>query len=344
MAKKEGAKGEITINDIAKELNIATSTVSRALNDSNKISDATKKKVQAVAQEMGYELNLVASSLSKNKTNIIGVIVPSINSQFFSKALSAIQKEAKLAGYNVIISQTNESFEQEVEVLKVMNSARVDGLIVSLSIETKSISHFNALVKKKVPIAMFDRVNYDVPGAKVVVDNYEASYKATEHLAKIGCKRIAHLAGPLGCKVFDERADGFKDALKNSNLDLYPQFLLSCDLSDKDAREALQIWMTQSERPDGIVVSNASAGLVLTGAVKSYGISIPDNLSIISLGNERCNELMVPSLSAIDMPGEEMGKTVTKKLLKQIDSKTIDDSIVVKPFRLLIRNSTFKKA
>lgn len=344
MAKKEGDKGEITINDIAKELGIATSTVSRALNNSNKISDATKKKVHAVAQELGYEINLVASSLSKNKTNLIGVIVPSIYSQFFSKALSAIQKEAKASGYNVIISQTNESFEEEVDVLKVMNSARVDGLIVCLSAETKTVDHFNALIKKKVPVAMFDRVHYDIPGPKVVVDNYEAAYKATEHLSKIGCKRIAHLAGPFGCKVFDERADGYRDALKANGLALYPQFLLSCDLREKDTRDALQMWMAQEERPDGIVVANASAGLILASNVKSYGISIPEDLSVISLGNERCNELMVPSLSAIDMPGEEMGKTATVKLLKRIKDKKTDNSIVVKPFRLLIRNSTFRKS
>jgi len=336
-------KREITINDIAKELNIAASTVSRALNDSDKISEATKLKVKKVAQDLGYELNLVASSLSRNKTNLIGVVVPSINSYFFSKALSGIQQEAKDAGYNVIISQTNESLKSEVEVLKMMNSLRVDGLVVCLSVETMNGDHFAALVKKNVPIAMFDRVSYDVPGPKIVVDNYEASYKATEHLAKIGCKSIAHLAGHLGCKVFSERAEGFKDALKSKNLPLLPQFLLSCDLSEKDTQEAFKIWLSQKQRPDGIVVGSASAGLALTGMAKSYNINIPDELAIIAIGNERCNEMMTPSLSAIDMPGEEMGKAAALKLLKRINSGAVDNSIVVKPFRLLIRNSTFRK-
>lgn len=342
MAKGTNKRGEITINDIAKELGIAASTVSRALNDSSKISETTKQKVRKVAEELGYELNLVASSLSKNKTNLIGVVVPNINSQFFARALSGIQDEARAAGYNVIISQTNESYEQEVEVLKVMNSARVDGLIVSLTMETQKTDHFNALVRKNVPIVMFDRVNFSVPGPKIIVDNYEASYKATQHLVSNGCKRIAHLAGNLRCKVFEDRAEGYRDALSKNKLSLLPQFLLACDLTEKDTRDAMKLWMSLDERPDGIVVASASAGLMLASIARSYGITIPNDLAIISLGNERCNELMIPSISAVDMPGMEMGKTAAVNLIETIRSEKIEDRIILKPIQLLMRNSTFK--
>ncbi|MCU4176142.1 LacI family DNA-binding transcriptional regulator [Carboxylicivirga sp. N1Y90] len=344
MAKGTSKSGEITINDIAKELNIAASTVSRALNNSTKISEATKQKVRKVAEELGYEINLVASSLSKNKTNLIGVVIPNINSQFFAHALSGIQEEAKAAGYNVIISQTNESYEQEVEVMKVMNSARVDGLIVSLTMETKSTDHFNALVRKSVPIVMFDRVNFSVPGPKIVVDNYEASFKATQHLIGNGCKRIAHLAGNLSCKVFEDRAEGFKEALNKNILPLLPQFLLACDLNEKDTREAMKLWMSLDERPDGIVVASASSGLMIASIARSYGVTIPGDLAIISLGNERCNELMIPSISAVDMPGSEMGKAAAINLIETIKTGHIEDRIILKPIQLLMRNSTFKMA
>ncbi|WP_430809341.1 MULTISPECIES: LacI family DNA-binding transcriptional regulator [unclassified Carboxylicivirga] len=335
-------KGEITINDIARELNIAPSTVSRALNDHPKISEATKVRVKSVAQDLGYELNRVASSLSKNKTNVIGVIIPHIGSQFFAKALSGIQEVAREKGYSVIISESNESVQQEVEMARVMNSARVDGLVCCLTMETKDVKHFSAFVKRGIPVAMFDRVNYAVPGPKVVVDNYEAGFEATEHLINLGCQRIAHLAGAPSSKIFEERAEGFKDALKKHDLSLLPQFLLASDLTEQDARDAVRLWFSLSERPDGIVAGSATTGLVIAAAAKSMGVELPRDLSIISLGNERCNEFVTPSLSAVDMPGYDMGKTAVSKLIDCIDSGKNDASITLKPIQLLIRNSSFK--
>jgi len=342
MTKPNNKKGEITINDIAKELNISPSTVSRALNDNVKISEATKEKVKKVAQELGYELNLVASSLSKNKTNIIGVIIPHIGSQFFAQALSGIQEVAQSSGYNVIICQSNESVQQEIEMTKVMNSARVDGLISCLTMETKDVSHFNVFEKKHTPVAMFDRVSYAIPGPKIVVDNYEAAYMATEHLINIGCKRIAHLAGSLSSKVFEDRAEGYKYALQKNNLPLFPQYLLSSDLTEQDARDATKLWMSLPEKPDGIVAGSASSGLLIASAAKGLGVRMPEDCSLISLGNERCNEIMTPSLSAIDMPGLEMGRSAAKQLIKCIKSGTSKSSIILKPIQLLIRNSSFK--
>ena len=338
---KSDKKGEITINDIAKALNIAASTVSRALNDSAKISDKTKQKVRQAAQEMGYELNLVASSLSKNKTNLIGVILPKLSSQFFAKALSGIEEVAQIAGYKIIICQTNESYLQEMEMTKVMNSARVDGVIACLSMETQNVDHFNVFLRKEVPVAMFDRVNFNVPGPKVVVDNYEGAYKATEHLINVGCKRIAHLGGPQNCKVFEDRAKGFSDALKHHDLPLLPQFLLASDLTEKDARDAMQLWMGLDQKPDAIFTGSATTGLIITSIAKNYGVKIPEELSIISFGNEPCNEFMVPSLSAVDMPGLDMGKAVAAHLIESIETKSTDSPLVLKPIQLLIRNSSF---
>ncbi|MBK3518464.1 LacI family DNA-binding transcriptional regulator [Carboxylicivirga marina] len=341
MALKE-QKREITINDIAKELNISPSTVSRALNDNAKISEATKEKVKAVAQDLGYELNLVASSLSKNKTNVIGVIIPNIGSQFFAKALSGIQEVARANGYNVIICQTNESVQQEVDMTRVMNSARVDGLVCCLTMETKDVGHFDVFTKKGIPVAMFDRVSYAVPGPKIVVDNYEAAYTATEHLINLGCKRVAHLAGTTSSKVFCDRTEGFKDALQKNDLPLLPQYLLSSDLTEQDARDAVRIWMNLPDKPDGIVAASASSGLIISAAAKSAGVRLPEDLSIISLGNERCNEFVTPSLSAVDMPGYDMGKSAVEQLIKCIKSEKVDSSITLKPIQLLIRNSSFK--
>lgn len=334
-------QGKITIVEIAKELNISTSTVSRALNDNSKISDATKQRVREVAKKMGYELNLVASSLSKNKTNLIGIILPKLNSHFFSNALSGIQEIAKGKGYQVIICQTDESSDQEKEMVKALNAARVDGVIASLTVETRDISHFDVLKRNKIPVAMFDRVHFDIPGPKIVIDNYEGAYRATEHLIKTGCKRIAHLAGPQECKVFEERAKGFTDALKNNGVSLPPQFLLASDLNEKDAHDAFQFWMNKKERPDAIFTSNVTTGLIINTLSKNHGIKVPDDLSLITFGNEPCNEYIVPSLSAVEMPGKEMGKSAAAHLINAIESKKEDNRVEIKPFQLLIRNSSF---
>lgn len=342
MPAKSKNNSNVTINDIAQELKIAPSTVSRALNNSSRISEATRKKVQQTAKKLGYELNLVASSLSKNKTNLIGVLVPQINSQFFSKAVQGIQETAQAAGYNIIICQSNDSHSQEVEMTRVMNASRVDGLIVSLALETKNTDHYNTFINRNIPIGMFDRVSYELSGTKVVIDNYEAGYKAVEHLINCGCKRLALLSGPYSSQVFEERAKGFRSALKHFNLPLLPQHILACDLTERDCNEAMSLWSNMKKRPDGIVTATANSGIHLTFTAKQNNIKIPNELSIISIGSNTCHELMEPTLSAIDIPGLEMGKLITSKLIEQIENKNLKDEIILKPIELLIRNSTFK--
>lgn len=335
-------KESVTISDIAKKLNIATSTVSRALNNNEKISEATKKKVQDVALELGYEISLAASSLVKKTTNLIGIIVPKVGSQFYADVINGIQEKAQQHGYKVIICQSNENLKQEIEMTKVLNAARVDGVISCLSMETKGVEHFQAFEKNNIPIVMFDRVSYDIHGPKVVIDNYEAGYVATNHLIKIGCKNIAHLSGNTELKAFESRTLGFKDALKENKLPLHPQFLLSCDLSEKDIRTALKMWMNAPQKPDAIITSSANSGLILTTVLKSMGYNIPEDLSIITLGNTPSNDFITPTLSAINIPGKEIGKSSFDELISCIKEGKSNNNISVKPIQLLIRNSSFK--
>jgi DNA-binding LacI/PurR family transcriptional regulator len=208
--------------------------------------------------------------------------------------------------------------------------------------ETKDVSHFDVFAKKGIPVAMFDRVSYAVPGPKIVVDNYEAAYTATEHLINLGCKRIAHLGGVTSSKVFNDRIEGYKDALSKNELPLLPQFLLSSDLTEQDARDAMRIWLNLPEKPDGIVAASASTGLIIAASAKASSLKLPEELSIISLGNERCNEFVTPSISAVDMPGYDMGRAAVEKLIECIKAEKVDSSITLKPIQLLIRNSSFK--
>ncbi|NME70062.1 LacI family DNA-binding transcriptional regulator [Flammeovirga aprica] len=335
-------KESVTISDIAKKLNIATSTVSRALNNNEKISEATKKKVQDVALELGYEISLAASSLVKKSTNLIGVIVPKVGSEFYADVINGIQEKAQEKGYKVIICQSDENVKQEIEMTKVLNATRVDGVIACLSMETKSVEHFKAFEKNNIPIVMFDRVSYDINGPKVVIDDYEAGYVAANHLIKIGRENIAHLSGNTQVKAFEDRTHGFKDALKEHKLPLHPQFLLSCDLSEKDIRTALKMWMNGAQKPDAIITSSAQSGLILTTVLKSMGYNIPEDLSIITLGNTASNEFITPTLSAINIPGKEIGRASFDEIFTCIKEGKSSNNISVKPIQLLIRNSSFK--
>ncbi len=333
----------ITINDIALSLSIAPSTVSRALNSSPRISEATRHKVLQKAQELGYELNLIASSLSKHRTGTIGLIVPNINQFFFSQAVSGIEAVTRENGCRLIIAQSNESLEREKEILRMFNSYRVDGIIASLSIETSDIAHFEVFHNKGLPFVLFDRVHYGLDCTKVVVDNYEGAYKAASHLIASGCRRPAHLGGPRKNRLFRERADGFTDALAKHAVPLLPNFLLSTDLTPTDVRDAMQLWMKQPEPPDGIFTASASTGLLMTRVARSYQVRVPDDLALITFGNEPCHEYTVPSLSAIDMPGYEMGSTAAMHLFRAITDPKSEKKLVIKPLQLYIRNSTHKK-
>jgi len=336
-------KSTITINDIARVLKIAPSTVSRALNNSSKISDETKKKVLDKANELGYDLNLIASSLSKKKTNIVGVIIPVINRSFFSEVLSGIEEVFYQENIRVIIAQSNESVSREKELVKMFSAARVDGIIACLSLETQTGEHFAQLQKKGIQLVMFDRVHYEVTCTKVVVDNFEGAFTATEHLIKSGCQNPVHLAGPLSCQVFDERARGFKEALKACKYPLHPYSVLSTDLTPTDVRKSMKYWMSLEQLPDGIFTASASSALWLSRIIKEYKLKIPGQVAIISFGNEPCHEFITPTLSAIEMPGYEMGKTAARQLLDEIQNPFQEPKTIIKPIRLIIRNSSFKK-
>lgn len=333
----------ITINDIAKKLSISASTVSRALNNSSKISEDTRKRVWETANELGYDLNLVASSLFRKKTNLIGVIIPEINRYFFSQVLSGIEEVAHKQGYRILIAQSNDLLEKEKEILRTYSAMRVDGIIACLSLETRSAEHFERIQKNGPPLVLFDRIHHQVNCSKIIVDNFEGAYNATEHLIKSGYENIVHLGGPAGIEVFQQRALGFTEALKVYRKPIHDHTVLHTDLTQQDVRDAFNLWMNQPDKPHAVFTASASTGLFLLHLAKSYKIRIPDQLSIICFGNEPCNVYIEPSLSAIEMPGFEMGKGAASQLCLEIDNPKTNPRIIIKPIQLLIRNSSFKK-
>ncbi|TCO06097.1 LacI family DNA-binding transcriptional regulator [Natronoflexus pectinivorans] len=336
------AKTTITINDIARELNVAPSTVSRALNNSNKISEKTKDLIRDKAAELGYDLNMVASSLSRKQTNIIGVMVPSVNRHFFSQVVSGIEELAYDAGYRIIIAQTNELAEREKDILTLFNSTRVDGIIACLSLETSDVTRFSKILKNGIPLVLIDRVSYELDCPKIVVDNHEGAFQAVSHLVRSGCKRIAHLGGPMGCPVFKERSKGYLDAMQKAGLPIHAKYHLSTDLSTRDVQEAMKVWMSMPEPPDGIFTSDSHTGLVATKIATESGLRVPEEISFVAFGDDPAHEYIVPSLSSIEVPGNEMGRSAMQLILEQCLGESIDVQTIIKPIQLIIRSSSFR--
>src|SRR6188768_2704915 len=212
--KKERA----TIHDIAKKLNITASTVSRALNDHPRISETTKKTVQKTAQKIGYQPNNIAAALRNGKSNILGIIVPTADRSFFSSVVRGIEEIANTAKYNVMICQTYDNYDKEVQTVEALMKARVDGIIASHGKETKDFSHFLKVKERGIPLILFDRSNNDLEVSQVVIDDFLGAYKATEHLIQQGCKRIGHFTNTRKISIYKERLRGYREALQDNGL------------------------------------------------------------------------------------------------------------------------------
>ncbi len=213
-------KKEVTIYDLAKALNYSPSTISRALNNHKSIGKKTIKKIQKTAEEFGYRPNTLAASLRNNSSKTIGIMISRINRPFIASLITGIEKAARNANYNVIITQSDDKYENEVNNAKALYDARIGGLIVSLGMETQDTSHFDQYVKQNVPIVFVDRVPENFNSYRVIIDNYAAGYRATKHLIEQGCKRIAHFAGAQHVNIYNLRKKGYLDALKEHGLEV----------------------------------------------------------------------------------------------------------------------------
>ncbi len=337
-------KTEITIHDIAKKLNIAASTVSRALNKNPVISEPTRKLIEKTATEMGYRPNIMAANLRTKRTNTIGVIVPLINRHFFSSVISGIEEVAYKRGFTVTISQSNDNFEKEEKIVHTLFSNRVDGLIVSVGMQTKTIDHFKLFSERNIPIVFFDRVIDEIETDKIVVDDYRGSFKATEHLIEQGGKRIAHIGGPLNVKIYKDRLNGYIDALKKAGLPVDESLILHNNLTRFDGTNAIKQLLNNKIKPDAIFCANDTTALSVIVYLRENNIKVPDDILIVGFSNEPFSEVVTPSISTIMQPGFEMGKQAAKLLIQQIKLKDNPKkhNTIVMPTNLLVRESSVK--
>ncbi len=337
---------EPTIHDIAKKLNIAASTVSRALNNNSIVSESTRNLIKQTAQEMGYLPNAIAANFRTKRTNTIGVIVPLINRHFFSSVISGIEEIAYKNGFAVAISQSNDNFEKEEKIARTFFSTRVDGVIVSIGMQTTNFEHLRLFSKRKVPLVFFDRVAEEIPAHKIVVDDYRSAYRATEHLIEQGGKHIAHIGGPLNLKIYQDRLQGYKEAMQKAGFGIDESMLIHNSLTRTDGTNAVKKLMSNKQKPDAIFCANDTTALSVIIYLRTIGIKVPEDVLIVGFSNEPFSEVVTPSISTIKQPGFEMGQKAAELLITEIKTKTTiyPYQRIVMPAELIIRESSFRRS
>jgi LacI family transcriptional regulator len=333
----------VTIKDIAKALNLSTSTVSRALRDSYEISSETKKLVLEYAKKINYRPNPIALSLKDRSSKTIGVVVSEIANDFFSEAIDGIESIAYSHGYQVIITQSHESAEREKAHVQHHASRSVDGLLISLSCETTDLSYLADLYDKGLPIVFFDRVTDELNTHKVIADNYEGAFRATEHLIYQGYKNIAHIAGSPLLSITKERLKGYTDALEKYNITFNESLVKYCDhggMVRKEIETALGDLYQTETKPDAIFTAGDRITIFCFGLLK--GLKLPKKIGFIGFTNTKVGELFAPSMSVIKQPAFEMGQTAIELLIQMIESKkeVTDFQMKILNTEMVIRKSS----
>jgi len=333
---------ETTIHDIAKKLNISASTVSRALKDNPLISEATRKLIKKTAKEMGYRPNIMAANFRTKRTNTIGVIVPLINRHFFSSVISGIEDIAYENGFAVTISQSNDNFEKENKIAHTLFANRVDGLILSLGMETKSFEHLKLFSERNIPLVLFDRVTDEINAHKIIVDDYAGGYRATKHLIKNGAKKVAHIGGPQTINIYKNRQKGYTDALNENGIKIDKSLVFNGNMTKNAGINAIKELIDNNKMPDAIFCANDTTALGIITYLKTTGIKIPDDISIVGFSNEPFSEVVTPSISTIKQPGFLMGQKAAKLLINQISNKKENPGFetITMPTELIVRESS----
>ncbi len=338
----------VTIKDIAKELGISTSTVSRALRDSYEISPETKKLVIECAERLDYRPNPIALSLKEKRSRSIGVVVCEIANSFFSQAINGIESIAYSKGYNVIISQSNESFEREVTDLNYLASRSVDGLLISISSGTTNMEHFQKLHSRGLPIVFFDRVTEELNTHRVVVDNFKSTYEATLHLINGGYKRIACILNAPHLSIAQERIAGYKAALKEKGFEPDESLIKTCQQGGalhQEVEKAVNEILKMKPRPDAIIGLSDKLTTGCLRVLQAKKIKVPEEMGLLGFSNSDLTELLDPPLTIIRQPAFEMGEISTQLLIDIIESKrpTRDYTKRTLETELIVRRSSQKK-
>jgi LacI family transcriptional regulator len=334
----------ITIKELACELKLSVSTISKALHDSYEISEETKRRVLETATRLNYIANPYASSLRGRKSKNIGVVIPEVADSFFSLAINGIESVAKEKGYHVLIYLTHESFENEKTILKEFQGGRVDGVLISVSRETSQSDHINDLISNGIPLIFFDRVFEDVETAGITTDDFESAYKATEHLIEQGCNKISFIGISKNLSISNKRLEGYLQALDNHKINPDKKYIILCANDFKQNYWLIKKLLQQKNRPTGIVASVEKLTTPVYHVCSELKIKIPKDLKVICFSNLEAAAILNPSLTTITQPAFEIGKTAASLLFNWLEKTNFNltkESMII-PSTLVVRDSTKK--
>ena len=336
-------KGEVTIYDISKALNISASTVSRGLNNSPQVRKELRKKIMMTAQEMGYQHNKFAANLRQKRTHTLGVVIPRIDSHFMSTVISGMEKVANNSGYHLLISQSEESAALEEANIQALFNSRVDGLLVSLSFETKSIEALKNIFRRDIPLVFFDRVFECSNCVNVVIDNFRAGYDATKHLISQGCRKIVHVGGSLTRNVYNDRFRGYRQALADSFLEYDDRLLILTNLSDNSGVEVISRMLGNGTMPDGVFAANDTSAVSLICELKKKGFRVPDDVAVIGFNDDPVSRIVEPNLTTVHYPGRAMGEVAASTMIRILEGTQYEKvNSIILSHELIVRESSLR--
>lgn len=330
----------ITIKDIARELSISVSTVSRALRDAYDVNPETREKVLAKAAELNYKPNFNAIGLVQSQTHRIGVLMPAITNYYFSTVFTGIEEVAYANGYSLVVFITNDSAEREQTILQALSLSSLDGLLVSVSSQTDSDAHFQELIQNGIPVVFFDRTTEAIATSKVMQDDYHGAYEATQHLIAQGYRRIAHIAGSEGLTLTQKRQKGYEDALKNNGFPVHSEWIIHSGFSQENGfDDVVRLW-EMTEKPDAIFAANDRKAIGAMLALKERQVQIGKEVGVIGFTNDPMAQIISPTLTTVAEPAFEIGQRSCELLVKHMTKRNFEAQELILPARLIVREST----
>src|SRR5699024_3347696 len=336
---------KVTILDIAKELDIAFSTVARALNDNPAISKTTTKVVKETAKRMGYQRNSLASSLRSGKTQTVGVLVPRLDVSFFSSVVQGIETVMNHNDYTILLHQSQESAEQENKGIEAFLRSRVEGIVASISLETENPEVYEKITKRNIPLVFFDRVPPGIEVPSVTIDDYKGGFMATEHLIQAGYKRIVHINQYRNINVFEERLRGYLNALRKYEIPIEEELIMKGDFSLEFGKQCVRNLIDNNINFDAVFTLEDFTAMGVMLELKAHGKRIPEDVGLVGFANEAFTSLVTPTLSTVDQRTTVMGREAALLLLRMLKAKEYKgeniDNIVLTP-ELRVRESSRK--
>ncbi len=335
---------QITLNDIAKKLNVSKVTISKALRDHPDISDAMKKKVTALATKLGYTPNFIARNLSAKKTQTIGLVVPKINHHFFSEVIESIYNTAHKKNYEIIMTVSQENTKQEIKHIQSLLAMRVDGLLISITENTKDTDIFKSIKQKEIPLIFFDRVIENLGFNCIMSDDEDGSYQLINYAISQGYRIFGHLGGYRETNIGLSRFNGYKKALDEANISQNPEHNLIGGFSVSDGYNGLMELYNKKTLPEILFTVTYPVALGVYKAAKELNLSIPNDIDVISFGDASYNQFLNPSITGIHQPASEIGKLAVEQLINQIEEKIpVEDNRIIMPVTLNIGQTCIKK-